>query len=48
VLGSSDGVDLAGANGSVLLRAEGVILVSNKQSPIGAMKNSNYLPIIRK
>jgi hypothetical protein len=48
VLGGSDGVDLAGANGSVLLRAEGVILVSNKQSPIGAMKNSNYLPIIRK
>lgn len=48
VAGGSDGVDLAGPNGSVLLRAEGIILVSTGQPPIGATKSSNYLPIIRK
>lgn len=45
---SPDAVDLAGANGSVLLRAESITLVSPAQSPIGAMENSNYLPIIAK
>ncbi|MCE7984711.1 MAG: hypothetical protein DYG89_26365 [Caldilinea sp. CFX5] len=48
VLDGSAGVDLAGANGSVLLRAEGVTLVSKEQPPLGAMKNSSYLPIVRK
>lgn len=48
VLGGSAGIDLAGANGSVLLRAESITLVSKEQPPTGAMKNSSYLPIIRK
>lgn len=45
---SPQAVDLAGANGSVLLYAESITLMSPRLSPIDAMDNANYLPIVAK
>lgn len=47
IVNRTDGVDLAGAHGTLLQNATGIALVSSP-SPQGTTKNATYLPIIQK